>query len=629
VIAVVLALPLAGAGSGAWPGRVAHADVLQDLGFTFEQVAGTAAAAFPKVEARIVEIQGDVARLAGPQVAQLRVGLELSAYRKGEVFRHPVTTQPLGRAEEEVGTLVVTAVAPDHVTARIALTPEGRRPAEGDGARLTAGRISVAVLPTEGVTLTSGLEDYAVLLMVARFSALLEKTERFLATEPERVLDLARGRALPAPPAAAPTSGAARPPVAATEAPPSSPAEIGRRLGASVVIASRVRIEERTRVLETTWVSSRTGATLLETRTPLVKARFPLRFAWEETPEFQRRVDLDGPVRGLALADLDGDGRQELVVADDRGLTVHRWSGQSLAPVAGATWPAAGSILSVDAADLTGSGRSVVVVVDQVGGGEFVRSSVLELTGGGFRVLHEANGRYLRVIRAGTEPWLVEQAVGIEEPFDSRIRRLVWQAGRFQDGVSLVGPKDVSVYGLALMPLTGGAEPDLVTLTPEDRLVVWAAGGRRAWTSADTYGGSTLLFPYSSPSIERRQDVSNGLILGKILGRLLPVPGQGPGQDLLVFENQTAVGNQLRGLLPRAAPLALTQGRIHRLTWEGAGFRRVWSSRQTEGYIADFAHGDLDGDGELEVVVGVVPRGLDLATLGRPQAHLIFYELPR
>ena len=41
----------------------------------------------------------------------------------------------------------------------------------------------------------------------------------------------------------------------------------------------------------------------------------------------------------------------------------------------------------------------------------------------------------------------------------------------------------------------------------------------------------------------------------------------------------------------------------------------------TEGYIADFAYGDLDGDGLAEVVVGVVPRGFDLETLnpfGRP-----------
>src|SRR5262249_55671349 len=132
------------------PGPAA-AEILQDLGATFEQVAQELSTAFPRVEARIVAVDGPTVRLEGSGVSALRPGLELVAYRKGEPFRHPITNQVLGHAEEEVATLVVTEVAGDGAIARIAATEGGRTPATGDGARITAGRMPVAVLPTLGV----------------------------------------------------------------------------------------------------------------------------------------------------------------------------------------------------------------------------------------------------------------------------------------------------------------------------------------------------------------------------------------------------------------------------------------------------------------------------------------------
>jgi len=88
---------------------------------------------------------------------------------------------------------------------------------------------------------------------------------------------------------------------------------------------------------------------------------------------------------------------------------------------------------------------------------------------------------------------------------------------------------------------------------------------------------------------------------------------------------------QGRGVLPRLAATLFNRGRIHRLRWKDGAFVRVWQSNVTEGYIADFAYGDLDGDGLAEVVVGVVPRGFDLETLsplGRPRGRILAYELP-
>src|SRR4029453_634817 len=109
----------------------------------------------------------------------------------------------------------------------------GATPARREGARITAGRLPVAVLPTAGVQAAFDSADQTRLLLVARFSAILDKTGRFLSTHPHRVLDVVDQ------------------PTGAT---PSTP-EVARRLGNVAVLTSRVIREGSARVLEVAWIS--------------------------------------------------------------------------------------------------------------------------------------------------------------------------------------------------------------------------------------------------------------------------------------------------------------------------------------------------------------------------------------
>ena len=325
-----------------------------------------------------------------------------------------------------------------------------------------------------------------------------------------------------------------------------------------------------------------------------------------------------------------GDGRPEVVIADERGVTVYRWhQSGGLLRLAGAEFRPGGVVLSVDAADLDGTGRAQVVVVDFQGQArrDAIRSTILAFEGGEFRKRYEVGGRYLRVVPVDGEPWLLEQRQGETQPLDPVIRRLVWRDGRYQDGLTLRVPKDVTVYGLALLRLTGRPEPDIVALTPEDRLAVWTAGGQRLWTSPDALGGPVVTFDLERPRPRGEGDT----VIGRVLGRVVPLPPGPDGPELLVFENQLPAVGGVRTFLPRLVPALFTSGRIHRLRWKEGGFVPVWQSRSTEGYVADFGYGDVDGDGIPDVVVGVVPRGLTAETLnpfGRGRAHLVFYELP-
>ena len=366
------------------------------------------------------------------------------------------------------------------------------------------------MLPTAGVQAAFDSADQTRLLLVARFSAILDKTGRFLSTDAQRVLDVVDQ----------PTGSAP------------SPLEVARRLGGVGVLSSRVVREGPARVLEAVWISGQTGETLASVRVPVTPSSFPPRFAWEETPELERKFPLDGPVRALALGDLDGDGRAELVVADEQNVTIYRTpEGGAPSAVENATFRTDGLVLSVDAAPITDTGRTQLVVVDQRGEGrQGIRARVLEWNPStGYRVLHDTTGHFLRVVRVGTENWLLEQDVGRgASPSRSRSGASCGTGSASARRRASSVPRGVSIYGLALMRLTGNPEPEVVAFTDDYRLTVWTARGQRLWTSSDPLGGSAVTFEYLPPGGARRQ-AGGDTIVARIAGRVVPLADGRPG----------------------------------------------------------------------------------------------------
>src|SRR3970282_1257078 len=107
------------------------------------------------------------------------------------------------------------------------------------------------------------------------------------------------------------------------------------------------------------------------------------------------------------------------------------------------------------------------------------------------------------------------------------------------------------------------------------------------------YGGAAVTFPYA-PMGEPRDRID---VIGRVFGRVIPVPSPGDEADVLVWETLLPLGGRFRTLLPRLAPIAFTEGRMHRLRWKDGAFQRVWQSQITDGYIVDFGYGGLDAGG--------------------------------
>lgn len=171
----------------------AGAGLADRVGATFARMAQEFIAAFPPVEGMVVAVDGDLVFIDLTEKDGVQPGQEFTIFRKGEVFRHPLTNQPLGRFEEYLGYAQVRRVFPRYSEA-VYIPVDGRpRPRPEDGVRITRGRIKVAIAPLLDLT-----ESEADLRRVPYLIAgALEKSKRFQVVDPLVVsarLDTERSR---------------------------------------------------------------------------------------------------------------------------------------------------------------------------------------------------------------------------------------------------------------------------------------------------------------------------------------------------------------------------------------------------------------------------------------------------
>lgn len=257
-LALIVLLGLASAG----PARAGIAD---QIGATFGLLVQEIADAFPPVDGLVASVQGEQVFLVLNVRDGIQAGQELTVFRKGEVFRHPMSQRAMGRFEDILGHAQVRRVYPEFAEA--AYVPLEGKPAvrAEDGVRITRGRIRVAVTPVVDLT-ASRVDLRRVPFMLALG---LEQTKRFQAVDSSMVQDqLLNART--------------RPEQLFIE--PDRAVALGRPLEIAGWLVPVLMERRGAQYLDVTWVSAATGRALLSRRLSLVRgleAAGEPRFPWE------------------------------------------------------------------------------------------------------------------------------------------------------------------------------------------------------------------------------------------------------------------------------------------------------------------------------------------------------------
>jgi len=605
-----------------------------------ERIVKKLTAQFPRVKGLVASARGNELYLTLEGGGKIRPGTRLSVFRKMGSFKHPVTGEVLGHFEEDLGSAVVTDLRDKFLVARF--EPKGKLvPRPGDGVRITAAQIRVALLPIVNKTREKFNQDETLL----DFQTLLERTGRF------RVFDVDKLRVW----------------LLENRVPLDSILKqrlrdrLSQFVRTDLVLMSELRKLGGRYVLETRLANLTDGtsgeaiaAMINRLPTAIATGRSRLRGrrggllldegAIRERDQASRlnpnfRVRRGAPRRGiqrsqrlgwvasaLSVGDFDGDKRQEVVITHDNQLNIYRWEKGVLAEEFSYTASKADRFLTVDAIDLDGNGRDEIYVTSYRH--PHVNSFVLAYEKGKYQVVASNIGTFFRVIEGGDgKSLLAGQALGLEAPFYGRVHEYAWSKKK---GLTIKRvlplPKGISIYGFNYWDVDQDGIMEIVEIQRTwGRIAIYRADGKKVYQSAQQYGGYFQRFRYDDALARPEVRIMyNGADIAPkyetIRGRLLLRDITGDKKpDLVVPVNLRRVD--------LISNFGLGDAEIVALAWDGGVLTEQWRSRKVGGVIVDYQFVDLDGDGAEELVAAVVDT--ELLSWKGAGTRLVVYQLKK
>jgi TolB-like protein len=303
---------------------------------------------------------------------------------------------------------------------------------------------------------------------------------------------------------------------------------------------------------------------------------------------------------GMSMADLDGDGRNEVVLIDDRNLWIYRWENEFklLKKFSGGKL---NQYLAVDTGDIDKDGKAEIFVTSLEGdatetSARKLSSFVVTFREGDYRIIARNLPWYLRVVGWGEKgAVLLGQSRGYDVPFQAPIYEMGWNGKGYKELRKIEASKKVfSLYGFT--PFFHEGKTYYAFIDSDFRLKVLDPKGSLIWRSPGAYGSGVSFqakpLPTGSAVYYEGDDVA--FVNVRVIAR---------GDELLILRNTSPLGQFFK------KQTYYTGGEVQSLVWNGAMFMETWRSVEIPGYLVDFQNQDLDGTPGKELVVAVnLPR---------------------
>jgi hypothetical protein len=351
--------------------------------------------------------------------------------------------------------------------------------------------------------------------------------------------------------------------------------------------------------------------------------------AWRIGRQFKTQL------RGLAMGDVNGDGRSDVAVIDNHTLKVFQYQQGRLIPLGTLEEDKFNSFLSVDIADINGNGVAEIFITNRplMSAGHAqtrafgaktpqLRSFVLEWDGQQFKKMVEDDRHFFRVVHiphrgavlVGQRQGTLSDTFGQNQIFSGPVTELVWRGGAYVPEANLGVPARLNLYNIALGDIENNGQEMILSYSQQGSLRLLDRSGAEQWQSAENYGTTDTYLEI--PDEGNMKDMDRYYLPSRIIVR---VPDQAGDPSVLVVKN-TEGGRTF----PRVK--IFNSGHIEYLAWNGLSFVPTWRTQPVSKYISDFAVGDLDNDGQDELVFAVVVRTSSAFEDGK--STIVFQDLP-
>ncbi len=327
-------------------------------------------------------------------------------------------------------------------------------------------------------------------------------------------------------------------------------------------------------------------------------AFIPTQDAQAKSAQFWKSRNYNHIINGMALGDIDNDGKIETVVILDNNVLVYRMINNRLVKIKEIAKTRTDHYIGVDIGDINNNGTPEIFITSLNALRNMTNSFVLEYDGEKYKTIIDKKSWYYRVVHLpGRAPVLFGQKHEIETDDVSgpAIFKLVWENSDYIPLQKFLPKRRANVLGVAYGDILDTGDPVVVAYDSSDRLQIVDSQGEVRWKGAEKYGGSTLYFiaPKTDPG-----DPGNRKYYPMRL-QLTDMGADGK-YEVIAAKNHDVAGNILSQFRQ------YTNAHFELLFWDGLGLSSKWTTRKISGHVRDFAVGDFDNDGQIELVAAII-----------------------
>lgn len=307
-----------------------------------------------------------------------------------------------------------------------------------------------------------------------------------------------------------------------------------------------------------------------------------------ETEKVWKGEELSLLAIGLGVGDVDGDGRNDIVVADPSNIYVHRFNAGQMSLM---TEYNSGNleIKSIDVAKIRKQGPARIYVSAQNRGS--VASFVLEYKGGGLTPVAQDFPYFLRVINYPTRgPILLGQRKGMSRMYEGPVFNIEDKGNELVQGDRFGVPLKIPIFGFAIGDFEGQRKPLIAAYDREDHLRIYEPSGKRLYVSKSYYGGSDIILRWVGPEVSKDTEKDLSVDTAYVRPRLMSLDTNKDSRYEIL-----AISHSSKTMRMLSRTKMLEEGRVKGLVWTGDALEEKWATPKVQGMITDFTIDTLPG----------------------------------
>ena len=339
-----------------------------------------------------------------------------------------------------------------------------------------------------------------------------------------------------------------------------------------------------------------------------------------DSDRYWRSPRIKGQITSIAVADIDLDGKNEILALHHKGLKVYRLAGKHFALIYEMKNGPKGTYLFVDAADIDQDGRPEVFV--SCLNDEVIESFVMVWQKGSLVVKSKNLPYYFRAQPRpdGKGDMLFGQKKVLGMAFSGPIYEMQAKGDGYVPKRDMKMPEEVHIFNFAVADLNGGGSYMTVLIGPAWDLQVWNRKGTQMWIGTESIGASSksIVLPAGSTGGNNPGDEESYFYLPvRIVTTDLNKDGR---TEVVCVKNSDRLGNIMEVLT------MYYKGMVYAMQWNGMSLIEDWRTPRISGYLSDLAIADVGNVGRPALVMAVNQEKFS-GLLSKGTSHLVAFTL--